>query len=140
MAHDYLDDPATPAAGIPFLGIPLARRMMQVDRATEGLDLFRHLVHVAPTHPLCAEAWYWLALVAHKQGNGIKARECATNIRVAQGTQVGLLSKWNLDAKAFLLLSNLEISAVDSQAVNYSSDFLQGQLWAINDDLGKISW
>jgi len=139
LAHDYLDDPATPAAGIPFLGIPLARRMMQADRSTEGLELFRRLVHVAPTHPLCAEAWYWLALAAHKQENRYKVRVCATNIRIAQGTQVGLLSKWNLDAKAFLLLANLEIGAVDSQAVNYSPELLQEQLCNIYVDLKRLT-
>jgi hypothetical protein len=93
---------------------------------------------LAPTHPLCAEAWYWLALAAYKKGETSKVNECASRIRAAQGAQVGMLVAWNLDARAFLLLANLDYTAVDSQAVNYSADFLQGQLQAINGDLARI--
>lgn len=138
FAWDFLDDPATPAEGQPPLGIPLARRLMQTDRAAESLELFEQMARVAPTHPLCAAAWYWMALAAHQRGETSKVNEYATHIRAAQGAQVGMLDQWNLDARAFLLLANLDPGAVDPQAVNYTPDFLRGQLRAINVDLGRM--
>lgn len=138
FAKDFLDDPASPPEGLPLLGVPLARRFMLAGRATEGLALFERMARLAPTHPRCAEAWYWLALAAFKQGETGEAAKYAARIRVAQGSQVGMLDEWNLDARAFLLLANLDPAAVDPQAVNYAPDFLQGQLLAINADMGRI--
>ena len=138
FAWDFLDDPATPAEGQPPLGIPLARQLMQADRAGESLELFEQMARVAPTHPLCAMAWYWMALAAHQRGEANQVAEYAARIRAAQGPQVGMLDQWNLDARAFLLLANLDPAAVDPQAVNYTPDFLRGQLQAINGDLGRM--
>lgn len=138
FARIYLDDPATPVDGRPSLGIPMARELMQAGRSADGLKLYEQMASVAPTHPLCAEAWYWMALVAYKRGETSKVGECARRIRDAQGTQVSMLDQWNFDARAFLLLANLNPAAVDPQAVNYTADFLQGQLQAISDDLGRI--
>lgn len=138
FAKDFLDDPASPAEGLPLLGVPLARRFMLAGRATESLALFERMARLAPTHPRCAEAWYWLALTAFKQGETSEVEKYAARIRVAQGSQVGMLDEWNLDARAFLLLAHLDPAAVDPQAVNYAPDFLQGQLQAIHGDLGRI--
>lgn len=138
FAGDFLDDPATPAEGRPFLGIPLARRLMQADRAADGLELFEQMASADPTHPLCAEAWYWMALVAYKRGETGKINEYAGRIRAAQGSHIGMLVQWNYDARALLLLANLNPASVDPQAVNYAPYFLQGQLLAINGDLGRI--
>ena len=139
FARGFLDDPASPAEGLPSLGIPLARKMMLEDRSGESLELFEWMASVAPNHSLCAEAWYWMALVAHKRGKASRVSEYAANIRLAHGAQVGTLDAWELDAKAFLLMANFDPAAVDPQAVNYSGDFLQEQLWAINNDLERIS-
>lgn len=138
FANDFLDDPASPAGRLPLLGIPLARRLMLSGRVAEGLKLFERMARLAPTHPRCAEAWYWLALAAHKQGETGEVEKCAARIRAAQGLQVGMLDEWNLDARAFLLLANLDPAAVDPQAVNYTPDYLQGQLQAINGDLRRL--
>lgn len=139
FAVEFLDDPATPTEGRPPLGIPLARHLMQADRMNDGLELYEQMASAAPTHPLCAEAWYWMALVAYKRGETRLVGEYARRIREAQGTQVGMLGQWNFDARAYLLLAELNPVAVDPQAVNYTADFLQGQLQAIIEDLGRIS-
>lgn len=138
FANDFLDDPASPAEGLPLLGVPLARRLMLAGRATEGLELFERMARMAPTHPRCAEAWYWLALAAYKQGETGEVEKCAARIRAAQGSQVGMLDEWNLDARACLLLAHLDPAAVDPQAVNYAPGFLKGQLQSITGDLGRI--
>lgn len=138
FAFGFLDDPASPYEGLPELGVPLARRLMMVGRSAESLQMYERMAHVAPTHPLCAEAWYWMALVAHKQGEDNNTVKYALCIRVALGTRVGMLDAWNLDARAFLLMADLNPVAVDSQAVNYTANDLRGQLRVINSDLAKL--
>lgn len=138
LAQNFLNDPASPTEGLPFLGIPFARRLMMAGRATESLKLFERMAHVAPTHPLCAEAWYWQALTALKRGETNQVKECANRICVVLGTQAGMLEEWDIEAKAFLLLADLHPALVDPQAVNYTFDYLQGQLDSINADLARI--
>ena len=138
FAFGFLDDPASPYEGLPELGVPLARRLMMVGRSAESLQMYERMAHVAPTHPLCAEAWYWMALVAHKQGKGERVKECATCVRIAQGALVGMLDAWNLDIRAYLLLANLEPSDVDSQATKYTSEHIRSQLNIINCDLARL--
>lgn len=133
FARALLDDPASPSEQLPFIGVPLARRLMRANRPADGLALFERMTQVAPTHPLSAEAWYWMALSAFKQGNYEKSKQCATRIREAQGTAVGLLDEWNLDAKAFLLLADMDLAQIDPQAVNYD----QAKLMSINANMEK---
>ena len=138
FAQEFIDDPASPPEGLPPLVIPLARRLMQENRGDEGLELYGWLTRIAPNHLLCAEAWYWLALDAYQCGNIDGAKEHAARIRAVQGTQVGLFDEWSLDARALLLLADLDISHVDPQAINYTPDYLQVQLQTITSDLSRI--
>ena len=138
FARGFLDDPASPSEGMPELGVPLARQLMMVGRSADSLQMYERMAHVAPTHPLCAEAWYWMALVAHKQGKGERVKECAICIRIAQGTLVGTLDAWNLDIRAYLFLANLEPSDVDSLATKYTSEHIRSQLNIINCDLARL--
>ena len=139
FAREFLDDLASPSEGLPELGVPLAERLMMAGRSAESLQLYERMAHIAPTHPLCAQAWYWMALVAYTQGTGSRVRECAACIRTAQGAQVGMLDAWNLDARAYLLLANLDPALVDQQAVNYTATFLREQVVIILSDLKGMS-
>lgn len=138
FAKEFLEDPASPPEQLPLLGVPLACRFRSTGRFVESLDLYARMAHLAPTHPSCAEAWYWLALVAYKQSDGRKVNEYATNIRVAQGVQVGMMEQWNFDARALLLLANLNIAGIDTQAVNYTHDFLSMQHRIIVRDMEAL--
>ncbi|MBP8656349.1 MAG: hypothetical protein KBI43_07935, partial [Kiritimatiellae bacterium] len=60
-------------------------------------------------------------------------------IREAQGTAVGLLDEWNLDAKALLLLADMDLAQVDPQAVNYDQGKLRVQSWQIHADMEALS-
>jgi hypothetical protein len=79
-----------------------------------------------------------MALVAYKQSDGRKVNEYATNIRVAQGVQVGMMEQWNFDARALLLLANLNVAGVDTQAVNYTHNFLNMQHRIIVRDMEAL--
>lgn len=139
FATSILEDPATPVVRLPSLGIPLAQLFMLEGRVTDSLNIFNKMACAAPTHPLCATAWYWKAVAAYKQGDMPKTREYATCIRRVLGTQFGTQDAWDLDAKASLLLANLSLSNLDSQAVNYTSDYLLGQIKNINSDIARIT-
>ena len=138
FAKEFLEDPASPPEQLPLLGVPLARRFRSTGRFDEGIDLYARMAHLVPTHASCAEAWYWMALVAYKQSDGRKVNEYATNIRVAQGVQVGMMEQWNFDARALLLLANLNVAGVDTQAVNYTHNFLNMQHRIIVRDMEAL--
>ena len=139
FARSFLEDPASPPENLPPLGISLARCLMSDGRVVDSLYQYARMAKVAPTHPLCAEAWYWSALVAYKQGNMHKVNICATNIRISQGAMAGTLDQWDLDARAYLLTANLDLAAIDPQATNYSTDYFHKQLHLISQDLEKLA-
>ena len=138
FALGFLDDPASPPEGLPPLGIPLARRLVKDNRAEEGLALYERLTRLAPNHSLCAEAWYWLALIAYREDRKDRSKEFATRIRAVQGMRIGLFFEKSLDAKALLLLSDLDPSQVELQATDYTLDYLELQLKALTADLNRI--
>ena len=138
FARELLADPATPPHGAPCVGIPFARRLMEGGEPIEGLALFNRLAQTAPHHGLCAWAWYWLALEAHRLGDRDKARENAANVRKAQGVQAGTWNEWQLDMRALLLLADLELTRLDVQAVRYEASLLREQQRQITDDLARL--
>lgn len=139
FAKSFIEDPAVPANGLPWLIIPYGECLFWTNRVNETMQLYRRVVENAPLHPLAAQAWYWLALDAYKLGDEAGTLEYARRIREAQHGRSGLLREWELDARAFLLLAGLNVSQVDPQAVNYSTADLQRQLKAIRMDLGRLS-
>lgn len=138
-AHDFINDPAVPVNSIPFIGMPFAAWLIQNNRVAEGIALCERMATNAPNHEQCALAWYWQALAALKNGNIEKSKKCAEQIRAAQGTDARLRKGWVLDARALLLLADMTIDRIDSQAVNYSIQFIADQLDGINDDLEILS-
>ena len=138
FARALLDDPASPSEQLPFIGVPLARRLMRTSRSSDGMTIFERMTQASPTHPLSAEAWYWMALSSYKQREYEKSKQCATRIREAQGTAVGLLDEWNLDAKALLILANMDVYNVDPHAVSYNVNKLLELQGQIHSDLERI--
>ncbi len=111
LAQTYLSDPATPTEGLVQLGIPYARWLIAgQNRTDEGLNLFRRLVLLAPTHPLCANAYYWLSLDARRRGDMEASKAFAARIRTAQRTQAGTIVARRLVALGRLLEHDLDLS------------------------------
>ena len=138
FANGLLEDVASPSSGLPFIGIPYARYLIDVGRVDEGLVLCERMASGAPRHLLCAWAWYWLALKALQRGEPERAKTHARNIRAAQGLQPGTLDGWRLDARALLIFADLEPAQVDLQATPYSPAFLDEQRDLISRDLQVI--
>ena len=107
-----------------MVGIPYARWLLRKLDSAAALALFEQMTREAPGHPLCAQAWYWKALVAHKEGKVTLRNQHLQALRQAQGVDSALQYEWHLDAKAHLLLADLEISRVAVEAVNYTPALL----------------
>lgn len=138
FARDLLADPATPAHGAPCVGVPLARWLMEGGEPDEALAIFARLAKSAPRHGLCAWAWYWLALEARRREDRTQARECAENVRKAQGIQAGTWNEWQLDMRALLLLADLDLARLDARAARYEASLLREQRQRIADDLTRL--
>ena len=139
FANDFLEDPASPPSGLPYLGIPCARHLIAAGRVDDGLALCERMATASPRHSLCAWAWYWLALKAWQRAEPERAKMHARNIRAAQGLQAGTLDGWRLDARALLILSDLEPARIDLAATPYSRSFMDEQRALVSIDLQKVS-
>lgn len=139
FAGAWLQDAATPAEGWAEIGVRIAAWLLE-RRATfgEGMELFEEILRRVPRHPLTALGWYWKALVAHKEGHRQSCVRCCRALRESQGTRPGLLSEWQLDARALLLMVGLDEKVAAADAVNYSADFLRTQKSELLRDLEKI--
>ncbi|MBU1693601.1 MAG: hypothetical protein KKC51_06520, partial [Verrucomicrobia bacterium] len=124
FVQSLLDDPATPPEGLAYVGIPYGQWLVQKRRVQEAQDLFAWLIKAVPSHPLCAHAYYWKALAAYSIDDLETMEKYVGCIRRAQGNSVGLLSEWDLDAKAQLLLAGLNVDKVAPQVVKYTPERL----------------
>ena len=138
FAADILEDPATPLSGLPHVAIPYARHLIDAGRADEGLVVCEQMANAAPLNPLCAWAWYWLALKAWREAEPDRAKAHARNIRAAQGLQPGILNGLRLDARALLILADLDPDQVDLAATSHTRAFLDEQNAVISADLQKV--
>ena len=138
LAQTYLQDSATPTVGIALLGITHAKALMEkTGRQNEALSWFTQISQEAPTHWQCAHAYYWLALVAWKQGNRGQVQIQAKRIQQALGTrQLGLGEEWRLYCRSELLLTDLNVEKVfQTQTLSYSENFVQWTAQSIQKDL-----
>lgn len=138
FATDFLEDPATPLSGLPYFAIPYARHLIDAGRVNEGLVVCEQMANAAPLNPLCAWAWYWLALKAWQEAEPERAKAHARNIRAAQGLQPGILNGLRLDARALLILADLDPAQVDLSATLHARAFLDEQNALISADLQKV--
>lgn len=138
FANAFMEDPASTASGLPNIGIPYARHLIDEGRAREGLGLFERMVGVAPRHPQCAWAWYWLALNELRKSEMESAKGHARNIRAGQGLHPGTLNGWRLDVRALLILADLDPARVELLGTPYAQSFVHEQRACIADDLQKV--
>jgi hypothetical protein len=138
FAETFLEDAATPPIGVAHLGVCLGTFHIRRGNSADGLRILRKVVTDSPQLTVSAEAHYWLALSARKKGLSEEATHHARFIRQCLGTVSGMAQYWELDAKALLLLSNLQIDDVHSHAVNYSPEKLQLWLKHITRDLERL--
>ena len=135
FANGWLEDPATPPQGLVHVGVPYGRWLADSGRVPEALALFRRITAVHPSHSLTAHAWYWMALEAHTKGNIQDRNRFAANLRNAQGVDIGLLDEWRLDARALLLLEDLDVSRATAHPRLYRDSIIAEQKATIIRDM-----
>lgn len=136
LAEKYLEDAATPAIGLAELGIPHALSRLARGEREGAFGWFEWITGQAPTHVLCAYAYYWLALRAKKAGDEAGAQSRLPALRLALGTSLGLSWMKDLSARAQLLagVDPAELAA----GTEFSGEDLQAQQAAIAQDLAKL--
>lgn len=133
FAGELIEDPATPAEHLPFVGIPLARQLIRRQRVSDGLELARLIVLKAPRHSLSSWAWYWLALDAYQQEDFEKACQYANLLREAQGAKPGLLE--GLDMRALYILADMDPGSMDTDSPTYNAQNLASMIQKVERDL-----
>jgi len=138
MARDWMADPSVPVHGRVHIIIALAKAMLEAGQIHDALILFGDLVLESPAHPLSALAWYWLALEAHGAGDHNDRDASASALRRALGPTPGLLEEWRLDARALVLLNNLDSRVNRTDRVQYDDAFMVREADAIRRDLARL--
>ena len=136
LVATYLNDSATPLEGRLAMMAASAAWKIRKRKIAEGVTIFRAMIKLAPSNRLCAEGYYWLALIAKKNGDQTGCAEYAARIQMALGSQIGLLTEWQLDCKASLLRSNLVPETALS--AKYNPDFQAKCLAEIQADVNKV--
>jgi tetratricopeptide (TPR) repeat protein len=138
LLDHYLTDSATPLEG--RLGLLRSRAVSRIAAGlhNEALSIFLAMVSLAPMHRFCAEAYYWLALAAKKDGNDAQCVDYAEKIQKSLGSRNGLLAEWQLDCKSYLLQAHLETNQVPA-SVGYDSAFRTRCLNEIRRDMRRLS-
>jgi len=138
FARNLLNDAASPPSGLPYVGVPYATYLVVHERMEEGLELCEKMANGAPRNPACAWAWYWLALKSWCGESIQEAKERALNVQRAQGMLPGTLDGQRLDARARLLLAELDAAQIDLRSTEYAESFVAEQLAQLRFDLGRF--
>ena len=138
FARQWIQDPATPPTGRAQVGIPYGQWLVQNRRMDEAFALFERLLAEAPTHPLCALAWYWKALQAHSRQDIDERGRCLKCLRMATGDRGGLMQTKDIRIKALLLQANLVVDQVDCRLAGCTPDLLETMRLHVLQDLHRL--
>jgi tetratricopeptide (TPR) repeat protein len=138
LAVRYLEDKATSSEGRVILGIPYGLWLIKQGQSGPALELFSLLIDESPSHPLCAAAYYWLAIAALKQGDQPMADRYAARVQAVQGINADFFSQRELESQALLIRAEMNVDLVSRQIVNYDAQRFQEAKEAIVRDMASI--
>lgn len=130
--------PQPRAPPFPPFSFPYYDELIDKGSIAESLEAFKAIVTENPTKAGCARAYYWLALDAYRRAD---KNSIALNIDLLRKSNVNTeitFEKWQLEAKALLLLANLKESAVPRQAVNFYEAFIASAKLKLERDIATI--
>ncbi len=139
LAQVTLADPATPRTALPTVLIPYYEELIYKGRATESLEAFQWITTENPTKAGCSTAFYWLALDAHRRGDGGGMQNFCDNLLISNANTEVTHDKWLFQAKALLLKHGLRPERVSGQAVEFDKSFLDQALLQIKRNLIALS-
>lgn len=139
LASATLDDPSTPREALPAVLVPYYEELILKKAISESLEAFRWIVTENPTRAQCAAAFYWLALDAFRTGQPSEAaRLCRSLLAANQNTEV-TYDQWMFEAKARLLLSDIEGKPFSAQATQFDETWLSKARLELNRHLALLA-
>ncbi len=138
LAKQLLDDPATPRTALPTVLIPFYDELIDKGSSAESLEAFKWIVTESPTKAGCARAYYWLALDAYRSADQRSLTTFVDLMRKSNAHTEVTLDQWYLEAKAILILGNLDEGSVPQQAVKFDKAFIRSAKAKLEKDLSKL--
>ena len=130
--NEELLESSIPNVGRVYLKTHYANWLLETGRGNEAWKLWDEVILDGPNHRLTASAYYWKGLFQFNSGDFEKAKFLLTNVRACLMPAPSLLSEWQLDAKAGIVLNRIS-AATDLK--RYDDDFIERQKLAIKSDL-----
>lgn len=135
LAEKYLEDAATPAAGLAEIGIPHALSLLARGNRADAYEWFDWIAAQTPTHVLCSYAYYWRALRREKAGDGAAKASAVDALNRALGSTRGMQWKKELSIRA-RLLNGESVEAIAATTGN-DETWLRKQLEGLEEDRGQ---
>lgn len=104
----------------------------------EAFALFERLLAEAPSHGLCALAWYWKALQAHGRQDANERDRCLKCLRMATGDRGGLMQEKDLRIKALVLQADLAADQVDCRLAGCTPDLFETMRLHVLQDIHRL--
>lgn len=125
LAKESLEDPATPREALPAILLPYYEELIHQGSPGESLEAFRWIVTENPTQSGCASAYYWLALDAYDRADHAEVSLLCDRLLAANPHTEITHDQWMLEAKARLLLADLDSHAIPLQEVRFDAAWLE---------------
>lgn len=125
--------------GYVIVGTEYAEWLLRSGQLIEAFGYFEWIAKESPTHRKAALSHYWISLRYLKQGKQDLAKQEAERTRKCFGGVPALLPEWLLDAKAILLITNMnKRQALIKSAVCMTDQFFDTALDGIKMDIAKL--
>jgi tetratricopeptide (TPR) repeat protein len=139
LAASILDGRTATPEGYVIMGNAYAEWLLALGEKEKAFTYFDWISVEAPTHLGAAAAHYWLALRHLNSGRTEAALSAARAVRRCFGTAPSLLSEWELDAKALLILTDFSPeTAIQQGRSTFNPEFICQMLDRLLSDRESI--
>ena len=135
LASSVIDGDQSTSEGYVITGSEYAAWLIIQNQIQKAFDYFEWIATEAPTHRSAAIAHYWLAIKSLKIADLDRARKAARAIRACYSGCPSLLSEWEFDARAIIIIEELSKAQAASP---YPEDFIDRQVLAIKRDISLL--
>jgi tetratricopeptide (TPR) repeat protein len=135
LASSIISSPSTPPNGRIWLGTAYANWQMRKGNKEEALKHFEWLVKELPTHTNAAWGYYWKAVSAMASNDRALAKTYAAALRRCFAGKPAFAWQWALDARALLMLTNMNVSSVSELSRTYLTPYLLTEQVSLKKDI-----
>ncbi|MCX8495962.1 MAG: hypothetical protein ORN51_07250, partial [Akkermansiaceae bacterium] len=139
LVSSIVDESHATSEGYVIMGSAYAEWLLSLGEKDKAFTYFQWISIEAPTHLSAASAHYWLSLRYLNAGQPTASFTSAKAVRLCFGAAPSLLSEWELDAKALLILTNLsEDAAINQGRDRFTPAFIHQMLATLRSDRDSI--